>query len=87
MSLFSPDLSNRIALVSGGSRGIGRAIAIKFATAGATVGVDYRQQGDGASAALSDFHRTPHAVPAYSVFTDIYVVLHSIKRVKRVVFF
>ena len=34
-------LENKIALVTGGSRGIGRAVCVRLASMGATVGVNY----------------------------------------------
>jgi glucose 1-dehydrogenase len=43
------DLSGKIALVTGSSRGIGRAIAARFAEAGADVVVHYRKTADGAN--------------------------------------
>jgi 3-oxoacyl-[acyl-carrier protein] reductase len=48
------DLKNRIALVTGGSRGIGTAIAIALAKAGANVAVNYRERADAANAVRSE---------------------------------
>jgi 3-oxoacyl-[acyl-carrier protein] reductase len=42
------DLNNRIALVTGASRGIGAGIAIALARAGADVAVNYRERADAA---------------------------------------
>jgi 3-oxoacyl-[acyl-carrier protein] reductase len=42
------DIRGEVALVTGASRGIGRAIAIALARAGADVAVNYRERGDAA---------------------------------------
>jgi 3-oxoacyl-[acyl-carrier protein] reductase len=48
------DLKNRIALITGGSRGIGAAVAIALAKAGADVAVNYRERADAANAVCSE---------------------------------
>lgn len=47
------ELSKRIALVTGGSRGIGRSVASSLARAGAAVAVNYRERGEEAEAVIA----------------------------------
>lgn len=49
-----PELADRVALVTGGSRGIGRAIVAELARRGADVVFTYRRDDDGARATIAD---------------------------------
>ncbi len=63
------DLTGRAALVTGASRGIGRAIALALAEAGASVAVNYRESAEAAEAVCSDIEAAGR--PALAMQADV----------------
>jgi 3-oxoacyl-[acyl-carrier protein] reductase len=51
------ELNHRIALVTGASRGIGKAIALALANAGAGIAVNYRERAEEAVSVVETIHR------------------------------
>jgi len=62
-------LSGRVALVTGGGRGIGREIALELARAGADVAVNYHDDSDQAGATVADIEAL--GVRAMAVAADV----------------
>ena len=61
---FIAGLHGRVALVTGASRGIGRAVALALAKAGADVAVNYHTHADDARAACAEIERLGHRAVA-----------------------
>jgi 3-oxoacyl-[acyl-carrier protein] reductase len=77
------DLKNRVALITGGSRGIGAAIAIALARAGADIAVNYHERADAANAVCDEIIQTGRK--AIAVQADVSVaadVKHMIAEVE-----
>ncbi len=58
------DLTDKVALVTGGSRGLGRAIALALARQGADVGVNYRDNAEAAAEVVSEIRAMGRAAIA-----------------------
>jgi 3-oxoacyl-[acyl-carrier protein] reductase len=65
------DLKNRVALVTGASRGIGSGIAVALAQAGADVAVNYRERADAATSVCDKI--TALGRKAFAVQADVSV--------------
>lgn len=63
-------LEGRVALVTGASRGIGRAIALRLAREGADVAVNYRRNADAAGEVVSAIEAMGRRALAYAASVD-----------------
>ena len=63
-------LEGRIALVTGGSRGIGRGIALALARAGADVAVNYRREAGEAETVVQEIRAMGRRAQAYGAAVD-----------------
>jgi 3-oxoacyl-[acyl-carrier protein] reductase len=76
------DLNERVALVTGASRGIGRAIALELANGGAAVAVNYRERADAAEEVVARIHDAGgHATAVRADVTDFDAVRAMVKHV------
>src|SRR5688572_18075227 len=76
--------ASRIALVTGASRGIGRAIAIALAEAGAQVAINYRQRKDAAEATVAAVKRRGRQSAAFAAdVTDARAVAAMVSGVEQ----
>lgn len=75
-------LEGRIALVTGASRGLGRAIALRLARDGAAVGVNYREQAEAADAVVQEIRaRGGRALAVRADVADGAQVVDMVQRV------
>ena len=65
-------LKGRVALVTGGSRGIGRAIALGLAADGADVAVNYRREAEEAGKVVDEIRKMGRKAQAYGASVDDY---------------
>jgi NAD(P)-dependent dehydrogenase (short-subunit alcohol dehydrogenase family) len=67
---MSAPLHGRVALVTGGGRGIGRAIALALAADGANIAVNYRRDADAASQTVTEIEAMGRRAQAYAASID-----------------
>jgi 3-oxoacyl-[acyl-carrier protein] reductase len=65
-------LEGRVALVTGGGRGIGKAIALGLAEDGADVAINYRKDADAAGRTVAEIEKLGRRAAAYAASIDDY---------------
>ncbi len=71
------DLQNRVALITGGSRGIGRAIALALAEAGAAVAVNYRERVEEAEAVAAGIRKRGRRAALFGADVSLRIAVQS----------
>jgi 3-oxoacyl-[acyl-carrier protein] reductase len=77
------DLSGKIALVTGGSRGIGRSIAIHLAEHGADVAINFRRSGDEAAQVKAEVEKL--GTKAITVQADVTIPEDAKRMIKETI--
>ena len=71
-------LTGKVALVTGATRGIGRAIALRFAAEGADVAFTYRSQHEAAQAQISEIEAMGVRAKAYTSDAADFTMAHEV---------
>jgi 3-oxoacyl-[acyl-carrier protein] reductase len=72
------DLDGRVALVTGGGRGIGKAIALALAEGGADVAVNYRRDGEAAAETVKEIEAGGRTARAYAADVGVPAEVESL---------
>lgn len=74
------ELKNRVSLVTGGSRGIGKSIALALAEAGSTVAVNYRERSQDALAVVEAINGDGGHAAAFGADVSQYLAVQNMVR-------
>ena len=74
------DLQHHVALVTGGSRGIGKAIALALGDAGAAVAVNFRERGEDADAVAEAIRGNGCRAAAFGADVSMQLAVHDLTR-------
>ncbi|WP_026870662.1 SDR family NAD(P)-dependent oxidoreductase [Inquilinus limosus] len=74
------DLKNRVALVTGGSRGIGKAVALALAEAGSAVAVNYRSRAEEAEVVVEAIRKGGGRAAAFGADVSLRTAVQNMVR-------